>query len=102
MAGIRQSRIVVADFTCEIFIREGHTECEGWPNGNVHNEAGFAHGLGLPVIYTCHRACEAYLNFDIRQTNHILWTDVGDLARQLQERLESQFGHGPAKHVPDA
>ena len=53
LADIRQSRIVVADFTCEEFIRAGHTECEGRPNGNVHYEAGFAHGLGRPVIYTC-------------------------------------------------
>ena len=102
LAGIRHSRIVVADFTCEKFIREGHTECEGRPNGNVHYEAGFAHGLGLPVIYTCHRACKAYLNFDTRQINHILWTDATDLARQLQARLEGQFGHGPVQHAPDA
>ena len=102
MADIRQSRIVVADFTCETFTREGGAQTEGLPNGNVHYEAGFAHGLGLPVIYTCHRACKAYLNFDTRQINHILWTDATDLARQLQARLEGQFGQGPVQDVPDA
>ena len=102
MADIRQSRIVVADFTCEKFIREGHTECEGLPNGNVHYEAGFAHGLGRPVIYTCRADCEPYLRFDTRQINHIFWRDAADLARQLQERLEGQFGHGPVVDVPDA
>ena len=102
MADIRQSRIVVADFTCEKFIREGHTECEGRPNANVHYEAGFAHGLDVPVIYTCHESCKGYLRFDTRQINHIFWQDSSDLARQLQERLEGQFGHGPVQHVPDA
>ena len=102
LAGIRQSRIVVADFTCEKFIREGHTECEGLPNGNVHYEAGFAHGLGLPVIYTCREDCKKYLRFDTRQINHIFWKDAADLARRLQVRLEGQFGHGPVQHAPDA
>ncbi len=89
-ADIRQSRIVVADFTCEKFTREGRDKQEGLPNGNVHYEAGFAHGLGRPVIYTC----KDYLRFDTRQINHIFWTDAADLARQLQARLEGQFGRG--------
>ena len=38
---IRQSKLVVADFTGN---REG-----------VYFEAGFAHGLGIPVIYTCRK-----------------------------------------------
>ena len=97
LAGIRQSRIVVADFTCEKFIRKGGDKQEGLPNGNVHYEAGFAHGLGLPVIYTCRQDCKAYLRFDTRQINHIFWRDAVDLARQLQARLEGQFGHGPVQ-----
>ena len=102
MADIRQSRIVVADFTCETFNRNGGTDCEGLPNGNVHYEAGFAHGLGRPVIYTCRDTCKDYLRFDTRQINHIFWTDADDLARQLQARLEGQFEHGPVQHAPDA
>ena len=102
LAGIRQSRIVVADFTCETFIRKRRTECEGLANANVHYEAGFAHGLGLPVIYTCQEKCKDYLRFDTRQINHIFWTDAADLARQLQARLEDQFGQGPVQEAPDA
>ena len=102
MADIRQSHIVVADFTCEQFTREGVDQPEGLPNGNVHYEAGFAHGLGLPVIYTCHEDCKDYLRFDTRQINHIFWTDAADLARQLQARLEGQFGRGTVQHSPDA
>ena len=102
LAGLRQSRIVVADFTCETFIRKGEDQPEGLPNGNVHYEAGFAHGRDMPVIYTCREDCQDYLRFDTRQINHILWTDAADLARQLQARLEGQFGHGPVQEVPDA
>ena len=98
LAGIRHSRIVVADFTCDVAnVRRKRT---GLANGNVHYEAGFALGLGLPVIYTCREDCKAYLNFDTRQINHILWTDADDLARQLQTRLEGQFGHGPVQNAP--
>ena len=95
MADIRQSRIVVADFTCDVAnVRRKRT---GLANGNVHYEAGFAHGLGRPVIYTCRDTCKDYLRFDTRQINHIFWKDAADLARQLQERLEGQFGHGPVQ-----
>ena len=102
LAGIRQSRIMVADFTCEEITREGGDKPEGLPNGNVHYEAGFAHGLGLPVIYTCRQDCKGYLRFDTRQINHIFWRDAADLARQLQVRLKGQFGHGPVQQAPDA
>ena len=102
LAGIRQSRIIVADFTREEITREGGDKPEGLPNGNVHYEAGFAHGLGLPVIYTCRQDCQDYLRFDTRQINHIFWRDAADLARQLQTRLEGQFGPGPVQQAPDA
>ena len=102
MADIRQSRIVVADFTCETFIRKDGDKQEGLPNGNVHYEAGFAHGLGRPVIYTCREDCKKYLRFDTRQINHIFWLDADDLARKLQDRLEGQFGRGTVQEIPDA
>ena len=102
LADIRQSRIVVADFTCETFIRKDGDKQEGLPNGNVHYEAGFAHGLGRPVIYTCRDTCKDYLRFDTRQIHHIFWSDAADLARKLQDRLEGQFGRGTVQEIPDA
>ena len=95
LAGIRQSRLVVADFTCAEFTRSGGDAPEGLPNGNVHFEAGFALGLGLPVLYTCQKSHVDYLSFDTRQFNHILWEDAADLAGQLEQRLRGQFGRGP-------
>ena len=43
IAEIRRSRFVVADFT----------QGEGGARGGVYYEAGFAHGLNIPVIFTC-------------------------------------------------
>ena len=44
IAEIRRSRFVVADFT--------HDATKG-VRGGVYYEAGFAHALGLPVIFSC-------------------------------------------------
>lgn len=49
---IRRSRFVVADAT-------GH-------RGGVYYEAGFAHGLGLPVFWTCKKGDD--LHFDVHNT----------------------------------
>jgi nucleoside 2-deoxyribosyltransferase len=81
IAEIRRSRIVVADFT-------GH-------RGGVYYEAGFAHGLGLPVIFCCREDHFKELHFDVRQYNTIIWTDANSLRRQLHNRLLARFGAGP-------
>ena len=60
LTDIRQSRIMVADFTCEEFTRTDSDSPECRLNVNVH------YGLGLPVICTCRADCEQYLGFDTR------------------------------------
>lgn len=60
IAEIRDSALVIADFT-------GHRH-------GVYFEAGFAMGLGLPVIWCCRESDMAVAHFDTRQYNHILWT----------------------------
>lgn len=95
---IRKSRILVCDVTGE---RSG-----------VYYEAGFAQGLGIPVIWTCNKSWRTVLpkmpipngesapemvtsswsdrmHFDTRQFPHILWTSTGDLKKQLKERIQS-------------
>lgn len=81
MASIRGSRFVVSDFTGN--------------RGGVYYEAGFAHGLGLPVIFMCREGDE--LHFDIRQYNCIFWTsDKLDEARtRLSNRIVATLGQGP-------
>ena len=78
IAEIRSSRFVVAD-------------CTGERHG-VFFEAGYAMGMGLPVIWTC-RAGESWTKvkemFDTRQYNYIVWMDEEDLKAQLRERVRA-------------
>lgn len=78
IAGIRASKFVVSDFT-------------GQRNG-VYYEAGFARGLGLPVIWTCRRDEMNELHFDTRQMNHIDWNDEDDLYARLLNRIRATIG----------
>ena len=75
VAEIRKSRFVVADFT-------GH-------RGGVYFEAGFALGLGIPVIWTCKKEELPKTHFDTRQYNHIDWENEGDLFIRLKNRIEA-------------
>jgi hypothetical protein len=83
IAGIRESRFIVADFT-------------GQRNG-VYFEAGFAQGMGLPVIWTCHKDHVKDLHFDTRQENHISWDNPEELREKLKNRIRAIIGLGPHK-----
>ena len=75
IAGIRKSRLMVADFT-------GH-------RGGVYFEAGFAKGLGRPVIFTCKNTDISDAHFDTDHYNHIVWKDPEDLRQRLMARIEA-------------
>lgn len=75
IAGIRRSKFMVADFT-------GH-------RGGVYFEAGFALGLGIPVIWTCRKDDLGSTHFDTRQFNHIDWTAPEDLYERLIQRISA-------------
>jgi hypothetical protein len=75
IAEIRACRFVVADVTGS--------------RTAVYYEAGFADGLGKPVIWTCAKSRESEMSFDTRQFPHILWTDVEDLRTQLVGRIRA-------------
>ena len=75
IAEIRKSRFLVADFTGQ--------------RAGVYFEAGYALGLGLPVIWTCKEEDKDALHFDTRQFNHILWTSETDLFQKLKRRIEA-------------
>jgi nucleoside 2-deoxyribosyltransferase len=85
LAEIRRSRFLVADFTSE----------QKSPRGGVYYEAGFAQGLGIPVIWTCKDTSIDDLHFDTRQYAHIKWTTPGDLRTQLKNRIGATIGDGP-------
>ena len=85
IAELRRSRFIVADFT----------HGKDGARGGVYYEAGFAHGLDLPVIFTCREDGMKSLHFDTNHFNHIVWKNPQDLRRQLKNRILSVIGEGP-------
>ena len=90
IAEIRRSRFVVADFT----------HGDKGARGGVYYEAGFAHGLGIPVIFTCQEDSFNAVHFDVRQYNHIVWPGLEELKKNLSIRIAAVIGDGPNK-IPD-
>jgi hypothetical protein len=85
IALIRRSRFLVADFT--------------GTRGGVYFEAGFAHGLRLPVIWTCREDTIALgqLHFDVAHFNFLVWreSEFDSFKEALTLRIESVIGRGP-------
>ena len=95
IAEIRRSRFVVCDFTCELIECDG--EKKAFPRGGVYYEAGFAQGLGIPVIWTCRADHIEHVHFDTRQFNHITWSTPEELREKLRNRIGAVIGDGPLK-----
>jgi hypothetical protein len=85
IAEIRKSRFVVCDFT--------------YQRGGVYFEAGFAMGLGLPVIWTVHHRDITNLHFDTRQYSHIVYETDEELRKKLRQRIEATIGRGPISNA---
>lgn len=75
IAEIRRSRFLVADMT-------------GQKHG-VYFEAGFALGLGIPVIWTCRKDEIDQCHFDTKQINHIFWETPEELKEKLVNRIRA-------------
>jgi len=73
IAEIRKSRFLIADFTGQ--------------RGGVYFEAGFAMGLGIPVIWTVPKDQIDQLHFDTRQYNYIAYETVEELRDGLYNRI---------------
>lgn len=90
VAEIRKSKFVVADLTGN--------------NPGAYYEAGFAQGLGRPVIWTCEKKqLDAKdIHFDVRQYSVVTWEpdNLDDFAKRLTQRIEATIGHG--RYVVDA
>jgi hypothetical protein len=82
VAEIRRARFVIADFSCG----------PDGVRGGVYYEAGFATGLGLPVIHMVRESDVGTLHFDTRQINHIVWSDPADLRHKLVNRIGATLG----------
>lgn len=72
---IRGCQFLVADFTLH---RNG-----------VYFEAGFALGLGRPVIWTCRRDQMPEAHFDTRPFNHVVWETPSELRERLANRINA-------------
>jgi len=75
---IKRSRAMVADLTGS--------------RGSVYFEAGFAMGLSIHVIWTCHETEFDKRQFDVKQVNTIKWKDHNDLKEKLIKRIEATIG----------
>lgn len=83
VASIRSSRFLVADFSVD--------------RGGIYFEAGYALGLGLPVIWLVRESEIDTIHFDNRQYNFIRWKpdDYVGLQGALKNRIEATIGRGP-------
>lgn len=79
MAEIRRSKFLIVDVTGD--------------RNAVFFEAGYAMGLGIPIIWCC-RADRIGddANVDTRQYNHILWDNPEDLLSKLKDRIAATIG----------
>jgi nucleoside 2-deoxyribosyltransferase len=75
MAEIRDCQLMVADFTGQ--------------RAGVYYEAGFAMGLGRPVIWCCRKDEISKLHFDTNHKNHIVWTTPEELREGLYRRIRA-------------
>ena len=81
MSMIRASRFVVVDVTLQ--------------NRGAYFEAGFALGLGRPVVWSVRADDLEQVHFDTRQFNHVVWRNPGELSAQIRDRIVGVFGRGP-------
>lgn len=87
IAGIKDSRFIVADMT-------------GY-RGGVYYEAGFARGLDIPVIFTCRKdwfdgekaddgkIIKEKIHFDINHQNIIVWETEDELRKRIVNRIRA-------------
>jgi nucleoside 2-deoxyribosyltransferase len=75
IAEIKKSKFLIADFTGS--------------RGGVYFEAGYAMGLGTPVIWMCRHDHLKEVHFDTRQYSHIVWENEDDLYKRLLNRIRA-------------
>ncbi len=90
MLEIRRSRFAVCDFTSGVIEDRGGRTAVA--RGGVYFEAGFAAGLGIPVVWTVKREMINLIHFDTRQYAHITWDEPEELRVALFNRIGATIG----------
>lgn len=80
IAEIRKSKFLIADFTGD--------------RGGVYFEAGFAYGLGMPVVWTCKKDWFEKVHFDVEHYNFIIWENGEELKEKLKNRIMATIPKG--------
>ena len=63
--------------------------------GRVFHQAGWAEGLEVPTVYTCHKSRQDHVHAGIQHHRLLVWDSAANLAQKLQAYLEARFGRGP-------
>jgi hypothetical protein len=77
LAEIQRAEFVIADFTGQ--------------RQSVYFEAGFARGLGRPVIWCYQQDDVPGLHFDTRHLGHVAWKDAHDLRVKLEASIRANI-----------
>ena len=99
---IRNSRFVIADLTSNVLTPD---KDKSGVRGGVYYEAGYAKGLGLPVILTCDKNAVPRIHFDLRQVMCYYWTEANGILKIGDQKFEDvitqnillNVGLGPCK-----
>lgn len=75
---IKNSRFVVSEVTQQ--------------KAGVYYEAGYAHGLGIPVLWCVRSDDLDNVHFDTRQYSHIVWKSERELEEELRDFIIATIG----------
>lgn len=89
LAEIKRSKFVIADFT----------HGSDGARGGVHFEAGYALGLGIPVLWAIRKDEYSKMHFDTNHYPHIVWETHEEFKSQLKDAIvaHQHIGIGPNK-----
>ncbi len=73
IAELKGARMIVADFSAH--------------SPNVYFEAGYAMGMNIPVVWTCHKEHLKDMAFDVSHFPVIEWGNIDDLKEKLKNRI---------------
>lgn len=90
IAKINEASLVIVDLTCDVLDHPRPTAIKTKiveARGGVYFEAGYAMGLGIPIIWTCRNDRLGHIHFDARQYNQIAWQEDTHLVEGLNGKI---------------